>query len=57
MLMSEAAAAAQGKKPITVDDEEAEFTNGKTGTEDAGYFMARTYFEEAERKSNGEHLQ
>lgn len=57
MLMSEAAAAAHGTKPITIDDEEAEFTNTKTGTEGAGYFLSRTYFEEAERKSNGEHLQ
>jgi ribulose-5-phosphate 4-epimerase/fuculose-1-phosphate aldolase len=49
MLMADAAAGGRGQKPIVVDDEEAAFTHGKTGTETAGHFMSTPYFNVAKR--------
>jgi ribulose-5-phosphate 4-epimerase/fuculose-1-phosphate aldolase len=56
MLMSEAAAACHGQKPIVTEDEEAKFTHSKTGTETAGHFMSKPYFMQAAITSNGDHL-
>jgi ribulose-5-phosphate 4-epimerase/fuculose-1-phosphate aldolase len=56
MLLSDAAAGGRGTKPIIVDDEEAEFTHRNTGTEGAGWFISKPYYEEAIRLSNGAHL-
>ncbi|UZJ57296.1 hypothetical protein CBS101457_006616 [Exobasidium rhododendri] len=49
MLMSEAAAAGRGEKPVVVDDEEASFTHSKTGSEVAGHFFSTPYFITAKR--------
>lgn len=57
MLMSDAAAAARGQRPIPIDEDDAEFTHSKTGTELAGHFQATPYFSEAKANSNGAHLQ
>ena len=57
MLMSDAAAGGRGQKPILIDEDDAEFTHSKTGTELAGHFMATPYFTEATIQSNGAHLQ
>lgn len=53
MLLSEAAGAARGIKPITIGHEEAEFTRRQVGTDNALAFQASVYFDTVARIDKG----
>ncbi|PWN49838.1 arad-like aldolase/epimerase [Violaceomyces palustris] len=52
-LVSEAAAASRGERPVVIGDDEARFTHEQVGTEAAGAFQASSYFKLIEQLDKG----
>ncbi|EPQ26096.1 uncharacterized protein PFL1_06304 [Pseudozyma flocculosa PF-1] len=57
MLLSDAAAAGRGTKPIVIGDDEAAFTHKQVGSDAAGAFQASPYFQTIEQLDKGAWLQ
>ena len=55
--MAEAAAASRGEKPITIHDEEADYTHKSVGDARVGWFSGQPLFELIHEETNGAYLE
>jgi len=55
-LLVDAAAQGSGHRPTYIDDEEAKYSFGQTGTPEKGWLAFQPYYDEQLAKTNGSFL-